>query len=114
MRISTLYLSGPIAGIDDFRERFQSAEFLLAQAGFKVINPVNVDPINLGPGFEHEQIWVQWMRGDIAAMMQAHGIALLDGHENSKGAHVEKRIAFELGMPIMTVRQWEAIGHEHR
>lgn len=104
-----LYLSGPIAGIDDFEQRFEKAEAFLAEAGYPIINPCKVPPIVMGSRFTHEQAWIQYMRGDIAAMMRAGGVALLSGHEKSSGSHLEKRIAFELGIPIMTVEQWERL-----
>lgn len=101
-----LYLSGPITDRPNHREEFALGEELLTTVGlYEVINPLTVEPINV-PEAAHEELWVRFMRGDIAAMMHAGGVATLDGHEKSRGSHLEKRIAFELGIPIMTVQQW--------
>lgn len=104
-----LYISGPITGVPDFKANFTQAATQLWTAGYDYINPCNIDPIDLGEGFEHEEKWIRYMRGDLAAMMRCGGVAMLDGHETSKGAHLERRIAFELQMPIMRVEQWVAL-----
>lgn len=106
--INLLYLSGPITDRPKHREEFADAASWMRNCSYSTINPLEVPPIII-PSALHEEKWTQFMRGDIAAMMRAEGIALLDGHENSRGSHLEKRIAFELGIPMMTLAQWEAL-----
>lgn len=109
MKLPLLYISGPITGVPNFRENFDEAATILRQSGYRVVNPCRIEPVELGSGFEHEEKWIKYMRGDLAAMMRCGGVAMLDGHETSKGAHLERRIAFELQMPIMRVEQWVAL-----
>jgi hypothetical protein len=46
------------------------------------------------------------MRRDIAALVTCDGVALLEGHQNSKGAALERHIADKLGMPTDSVAVW--------
>lgn len=87
------YLSGSVTNDPDFRDKFAYAEFQLKSRGLKVINPV-----------KHEKDgkeWSYYLRKDLRKLTKCHGIILIDGWENSKGALLELKVAQELELDIM-------------
>ena len=42
-----VYISGPIRGTGDYVQRFEDAEYELREHGFKPINPVKADVIDI-------------------------------------------------------------------
>lgn len=98
-----LYLSGPITGIADFKDRFSIAQSKLDSAGYTVVNPCEVGTIGqLG----EISSWARNMRGDIEAMMRCDGVAYLDGWQYSIGARTEIEIATLVEIPAMSVYRW--------
>lgn len=90
-----IYVSGPMTGIEDFnRPAFFFAENSLLEEGHQVVNPAKV---NLGPGAK----WEDYMRVDLAGMLDCEGIYMLKGWEASKGANLELHIAKSLGFAVM-------------
>ena len=46
--MKTVFLSGPIRGVADYKERFAEAGQVLLEKGYKVINPANMDYVFKG------------------------------------------------------------------
>jgi len=95
-----LYIAGPVTGIqDDNAPAFATAAHLLRAAGYEVVSPLEVCP-------EKGLPWSEYMKRDIAALVTCDGVALLEGHQNSKGATLESHIADKLDMPTDSVHVW--------
>lgn len=87
------YLSGSVTNDPDFREKFAYAELQLKNSGLKIVNPV-----------KHEKDgkeWSYYLRKDLRKLTRCHGIILLDGWENSRGAKLELKVAQEIGLEVM-------------
>ena len=94
-----LYVIGPVTGMpDDNREAFVGAVRDLWNAGYKADFPHLHVP--------SDAEWHDAMKISVAHMMQADGVAMLDGWRDSKGARLEYRIARELDMPAYHVGHW--------
>ena len=95
MRYEKIYISGAITGLpNDNAESFQKAEELLTPCSNKVINPLKLDHSNCN-------VWGDYMRNDIKALMDCNAIYMLNGYKKSHGAMVEYRLAKTLGMQIV-------------
>nr|WP_290994811.1 DUF4406 domain-containing protein [Gordonibacter sp.] len=96
----TLYLSGPVSGIQgDNRAEFEEAARRLKAAGYAARIPHD----DIKPGTP----WTQAMRLSLMAIMaQADGLAMLPNWRLSRGAMLEKTVACALGLPVMTVDEW--------
>jgi hypothetical protein len=89
-----VYVSGPMTGCADLNyPAFEAAAAQLRNLGYTVISPHELNP-QTGSTYE------DCMRLDIAALVFCDAIALLPGHENSRGARLEKAIGEALGMKI--------------
>jgi nucleoside 2-deoxyribosyltransferase len=101
----TVYLSGPISGIPDYRERFaQAARYIEHLGSFEVINPAATIE-------RPEWDWSDWMLYDLALMTKADVLVTLPGSERSPGATVERAFALGLGIPVVDLaeaRAWVA------
>jgi len=88
-----VYLSGAISGRDDgdASRHFSSIDALLEMAGKIVFNPMDI---------EVKGTWEDYMKEGIAALVDSDCVLMLDGWEKSRGASLERIIAFELGLPI--------------
>lgn len=90
-----LYISGPITGVDTYKEKFAATEKSLRATGCKVINPAKVDDIICD-----DSTYDEIMEVDLLLLKMCDGIFLLNGWNKSKGAKIELRKALELEMPI--------------
>jgi hypothetical protein len=94
-----IYLSGPMTGIEAFNYPFFNAEAeRLRGMGYDVVNPAEVNP-------DATVTWHECLRKDVAALVTCDAIALLDGWEHSKGAHLELHIAHRVGMEVLIANQ---------
>ena len=94
-----LYLAGPMSGIPDCNyPEFNAQAARLRQAGYTVYNPAEV-------GDKGSQ-YADLMKKDIALLLVAEGVALLEGWWGSRGATLEVHIAGVLGYPVRPVQQW--------
>jgi len=101
-----IYISGPMSGMPDLNvPAFNEAAKALRAAGYTVTNPAELDAQDAGK----VMTWEQYMRRDIAALMQCDGIATLPGWTNSRGATLEVDIATRLSMPNWPVHTWLAM-----
>lgn len=77
-----IYLSGPITNNPRYREQFAEAADRVRALGHEPINPVNLqivlDPLTTS--------WDEYMTLCIPLLSICHGIYMLDGWQDSKGA----------------------------
>ena len=105
--MTTLYVAGPMTGIQDFNyPAFNAAADTLRAAGYDVLNPVDAEQHNPTPG--EPQSWDWYMRHALRMVLDAEGIALLDGWRASKGATLEVQVAQSLGLPVRAYSEWVA------
>ena len=75
-----IYISGPIDGDPDYRDKFNAAECYLVCKGWRVLNPT-VLPGDLDPE--------DYMPICLAMLHQADAVVMLQGMANSAGAKIE-------------------------
>lgn len=114
MMRTKLYIAGPMTGIPEYNfPAFAEAEFELTQAGYQVLSPHRVAlpcgcVSNDGTCGVKKHEWQDYLRADLIAMLEfnPHGIALLPGWQDSKGAMVEARLAQGFGWTLWSVNEW--------
>ena len=114
----TVYIAGPITGIDNYKPRFEHADTVLRSAGYETRTPLGGPGMFTPLGFvaalhtpESGPSWHDYMRQAICLLAQVDGVALLDGWENSRGAAWEQRIATEvLAIPCLPIPEWLELG----
>lgn len=93
--MTRVYISGKMTGVPDLNFPLFNAEAdRLRSLGYEVVNPVEIceDP---------NTPWHDCMRADIKALLDCDVIALLDGWEDSQGAHLELHIAHRVGIKVL-------------
>ena len=94
-----LYISGPMSNYPDANyPAFYRAADVLRAAGYEVRNPADVG----SPDSQYEDL----IRKDLALLLEAGGVAVLEGWWASRGAGLETAVANALKMPIRTVSDW--------
>ena len=94
-----VYISGPISG-RDYQiafEEFDQMETILYSAGFCPKNPCK-------NGLPKNSTWRDHMKVDIAMMMECEAIYFLPGWWRSRGALLERVLAWILGIKTVNVR----------
>jgi hypothetical protein len=91
-----IYISGGISGrpIEEAEAHFAEAEKKWVEQGCEVVNPCTL-PHN------HGRTWLEFMKEDVAAMMQCDAIYMLTGWRKSRGAVVEYIIAQQLEYRVL-------------
>ena len=87
-----VFISGPITGVEDYREKFKIAEMELLEQGYTVMNPAV-----LPDGFE----WREYMLITISMLCSCDAIYMLPGWEHRTGATMEYKYAKARGLTIM-------------
>lgn len=100
-----IYISGPIAGVEDFHEKFAAAEKELEGKGYAVINPARLNDI-----FPEALPYGAYMQACLALLPYANAVYLLKGWEKSAGAQMELKIARSLGLLIYEEEFEELMG----
>lgn len=93
--IYAVYISGSISkrDEDEARPHFKKVQEMIERAG--------VDRFAYNPmDFKKRDCWEDYMRDSIAALVDSDAILMLDGWQESRGACLERTIAFELNIPI--------------
>lgn len=89
-----LYLSGPMTGYRDFNAPgFNYVASEIRARGFYVVNPAELGEIAEG-------VWTDYLKRDIRIILECTGLILLPGYGTSKGAKLERKVAYALGYPI--------------
>jgi len=78
-----IYISGPITGIDNYRQNFDKAEETLIALGCDVINPARVDDCIKNLTYD------EFLALDLFMLEMCDAIYLLPGWMDSKGAKAE-------------------------
>lgn len=90
-----VYISGPMTGIAKHNfPAFNDAAVKLIARGYEVCNPADKGEID---GWE----WEDYLRHDIALLVECDAIYMLPGWESSKGAKLERFIADQLKMTVV-------------
>jgi hypothetical protein len=111
-----LYVSGPMSGIAECNyPAFHEAERQLRRAGYDVRNPAHSQLAAGGAAYE------DLIREDLVWLMECDAVALLPGHEDSRGSQLEQHVARVLGLPIKPLAEWltqtparTAVEHENK
>jgi hypothetical protein len=96
-----IYISGKITGDPYYAQKFKSAEYALAKAGYRAVNPCLAVPAAC-------ESWEEAMRLALREMLASDGVALFPDWKKSKGAKIEERLARETGIPVKPVADWIA------
>jgi len=89
----TIYISGGISNVPNYRDHFTAAANRLDALGWLVVNPAELD---LGLG----ATWQQYMKLCIPMLCPCDEIYMLPNWSTSAGAREERRIAKMLGIPV--------------
>lgn len=81
--MSRVYISGPINGVESYRENFRAAEKYLSDKGYDVINPAVVSDVL--PNLEYEQL----MTIDLILVAMCESIYMMKGCSPSLGCNRE-------------------------
>ena len=97
----TYYLSGPMSGYEDHNyTQFELNAMTLRDDGLKIESPhENVWPV-AHENLTEAALWMQMMEKAVTQMDKCHGIILMKGWAQSKGARVELDIALTKGWPV--------------
>jgi hypothetical protein len=111
---NSVYIAGPITGYNDKNiPAFESAEKVLKEAGFYVINPHKIDHSKAEElernGASEEEIWQAYLEKDLEEAMKAKNICLLENWINSDGANLEAFVLYKLGKTILKIENNEII-----
>lgn len=90
-----VYLSGPMTGKPGFNyAAFNELAADLRERGYVVLNPAE----NFGGATDRPR--EDYMRLDLAHVLEADEVIVLDGWEQSRGATLEVKVALECGIPV--------------
>jgi hypothetical protein len=111
-----VYIAGPMTGYPQWNfAAFDAAAADLRQRGYEVVNPVDLDrDVGFDPATSSPEDFdlVSAIRRDVEALVTCQLIALLPGHENSKGATAERHIAYWAGLDVVEYPSMAPIGTE--
>lgn len=97
-----VYVTGPVRYTTDYKERFQQGALEVAQLGYEPVNVLeSLGCEDLGDSDADNKAYIQYLKRDIRTLLECHGIYLLRGWENSRGARLEKLIADGLDMVVI-------------
>ena len=96
--MTRVYLSGAMSGKDDLNfPLFNREATRLRSMGYQVVNPAELNPDPRTP-------WHDCMKADIKALLDCDSIVMLEGWEDSQGAHLELHIAHRVGIKVRMAR----------
>lgn len=105
--IQRIYLAGPMTGLPEHNfPAFHAEAARLRSLGYQVENPAENPAPACGT-------WAGYMRKALAQLVTCNAIALLPGWPSSRGANIERSLAFEMGMKgVMAADIAAPIGRE--
>lgn len=91
-----IYLSGPMTGIEDSNfPAFHDWAKRLRDLGYEVESPAEM---------QSQKSWEDYLRQDIVVILECDAIAVMPGHDTSKGSAVECTVGTAIGLPVYDVR----------
>ncbi len=102
-----VYVAGPMTGVPRLNyPAFFEASARIREAGFRVINPAELDLEDGDPYPDEDQTegahsFGYYLRRDIPHLCMCNTVAVLPGWARSRGANLEVHIGRELGMDIV-------------
>jgi hypothetical protein len=91
----TIYISGPMRGIEEFNfPAFHAAAELLRGFGYRVISPAE------SFGGRTDLPASDYLRADVGSLLEADMVVLLEGWQNSVGVKVELTVAAAIDLPV--------------
>lgn len=96
-----VYVAGPIANTTDFVERFKAARLEVAGMGYTPVCPIELNGVDENSRLEDSESRRDYLRKDIAALINCDGIYMLDGWWHSEGARLEHMIAQGLRLLVL-------------
>jgi hypothetical protein len=101
-----IYLSGPIAGHDNFEKVFALAQKNMQYLGHEVVNPTDIAPHNHGGECPKSYVAAKghsaacYLRTDLKALLDCDAVFMMNGWENSIGARLEFSVAAHCGLYV--------------
>lgn len=95
-----IYISGAIAGTDDYLERFAKAQKELEEEGYSVVNPAAVNSM-----LPEDTGYEEYMRMSFLMLDMCDSIYMLDGWSKSCGANREYGYAIAMDKMIVFENQ---------
>ena len=93
-----LYLSGKMTGAPDLNfPLFYREANRLRSMGYEVVNPAELNP-------DPSASWHDCMKNDLKALLDCASIVMLEGWQDSQGAHLELHIAHRVGIKVRMAR----------
>lgn len=96
MKLPKCYIAGKIS---DLPEAEYTAKFAEAKQNVVAMGYIPVSPIELA--HNHGKSWEEFMKEDIAAMLQCDAVFAISNYRQSKGANIEVNLATLLGIKII-------------
>jgi len=97
--MNRIYIAGPMSGLPELNfPAFNEEAARLRAIGFDVVNPAELTTDQSTP-------WCVAMRTAIGGMMTCDTVALLPKWEQSKGAAIEVKLAYQLQMKVINARE---------
>ena len=93
--MSRIYISGPITGVENFREIFLKKQLELEKLGNEVVNPSLLYLI-----MPSSSTWQEYMDICIPLLKLCDKITMLKGYENSRGSCEELECALQNGIML--------------
>lgn len=111
-----VYVAGPMSGYPRWNfDAFAEAAQELRALGHEVVSPAELDLEN---GFDPDAVqdlsaeeYETLLRRSLGAMAQCEAVALLPGHESSRGARLEVEVARGLGLYLNTLQGFKERKH---
>jgi hypothetical protein len=99
-----VYLAGPMTGLPAFNyPAFKHAAAEWRRQGWEVLDPTE------NYGGDTTKPYREYIRADLALLMRAEAIALLEGWQRSRGARFELHVAQLMGLEVYNATTFERI-----
>lgn len=101
-KIMVIYISGKMSGVKDYNyPAFFEAEYILRRLGYDVVNPART-------GVQEGWEWKDYLKKDLVDILTKNvdTVVTLEGWEDSRGARLEVHVAKELGMKVISMKEF--------